>query len=292
MARGVTRKTLRESIARKLFGMIEGTADSGGTTTIVDADLSRYANDYFNGAQAYIVTDAGGASAAPEGETSWVSDFVSSTGTLTIAPALTAAVGAGDTYQVFMQVSKADIDRALAYAAAGTMIATSLTPKTDSVDYYLCDIIGLTRGSQIARVGYRPHGDVKIQPGYIRDWLWEDAEAMITLRLSRTLNSDDHLWIEYPIDHTYFVDDTRILIMTPRLVEARACIELCEQVMHQQDANGAALWGTRLRYWQDVEKLERQRNPPHSGRVKLTNWFNVHGDEEAGAARGWDVETV
>lgn len=267
---GMSRKDLREYAARNLFDMVEGTASSGSTTTIVDTDLVRFANDYWNGAQVYIATDTAGQ--APQTETAWVTDFVQSTGTLTFAPALTAAVGASDTYQLYTYVTKADIDRALARAAVGTPIATSLTPKTDSCDYYLTCITGLSRAAQIARVGWRSGGDVTRQPVYLRDFQMEDAEAQITLRLSNTLSADDHLWIEYYADANYLNTDERRINLAPRLVLARALIELIEMVMQRQDAAGNQLWGQRLRYWQEVETKESRRNPPLTGRVKQRIW--------------------
>lgn len=52
-----------------------GTATSGSTTTIVDLNLSRYPNDYFNGGLAESFT---------QGEKRLITDFASSTGTITV----------------------------------------------------------------------------------------------------------------------------------------------------------------------------------------------------------------
>lgn len=62
---------------------IHGTADSGSASTIVDAELKRYADDYFTGGLAYSIT---------QDETREVSDFVSSTGTVTVAEDFSSAV--------------------------------------------------------------------------------------------------------------------------------------------------------------------------------------------------------
>jgi len=74
----------------------DGTADSGSTTTIVDAELTQ-ADDYWNLARLTITdtTDNG----APEGEASVITNFVAGTDTLTFG-ALTAVVDTGDTYTV------------------------------------------------------------------------------------------------------------------------------------------------------------------------------------------------
>lgn len=61
---------------------VHGTADNGSTTTIVDAELTRYEDDYFtNGTSTNLTTD----------EMREITDFVSSTGTVTI-PTATATV--------------------------------------------------------------------------------------------------------------------------------------------------------------------------------------------------------
>ena len=83
-------------LAMRLGVLRTSVATGGSTTTIVDTARTED-DDTWNGGTAWIITDAGGASAAPEGEWGVVSDFVNSTHTLTIAE-VTAAVASGDTY--------------------------------------------------------------------------------------------------------------------------------------------------------------------------------------------------
>lgn len=71
-----------------------GTADSGTTTTLVDAALTQ-ANDYWDNVVMEITTTTDGL--APQGETAIITDFTAADDTLHFA-ALTAAVDAGDTY--------------------------------------------------------------------------------------------------------------------------------------------------------------------------------------------------
>lgn len=56
--------------------VVHGVIDSGSTTTIVDAELKRYSDDYFTGGLATNLTND---------ETREITDFVSSTGTVTTA---------------------------------------------------------------------------------------------------------------------------------------------------------------------------------------------------------------
>ena len=54
---------------------VHGQADSGSTTTLVDADLTRYPDDYFTGGLAHSID---------RDETREIEDFVSATGTVTV----------------------------------------------------------------------------------------------------------------------------------------------------------------------------------------------------------------
>jgi hypothetical protein len=87
-------------LARALGVVEEGTATGGSTTTIIDTVERLEADDFFNGGTAWILYDAAGAGAAPQGEMSIVTDQALSTNTLTLRSTLTAAVGAGDKYAV------------------------------------------------------------------------------------------------------------------------------------------------------------------------------------------------
>jgi hypothetical protein len=83
---------------RLLGGLRTGLATAAGTTTsLADTVRRNEIADYWNGGTIWIITDAGGAGAAPEHEFSPISDFGS--GVFTFA-ALTAAVASGDRYAV------------------------------------------------------------------------------------------------------------------------------------------------------------------------------------------------
>ena len=85
-------------LAARLGDFRTSTASAAGsTTTLVDTVARTEEDDTWNGGTVWIITDAGGASAAPEGEWGRVTDFVNSTGTLTFE-ALTAATASSDTY--------------------------------------------------------------------------------------------------------------------------------------------------------------------------------------------------
>lgn len=83
------------ALARKLGVIRNSTATGGTTTTLVDTSRTE-GDDAFNGGTIWLIEDAGGASAAPEGEWATVSDFVNSTGTFTVSTM--TAPASGDTY--------------------------------------------------------------------------------------------------------------------------------------------------------------------------------------------------
>ncbi len=105
--RDVLTRFLRES------GLGEyGTATGGTSSTIVDTTRlksAQYADDAHNGKWARISYDAGGAGAAPEGEISPITDYVASTGTLTVNPAFSVAVASGDVYQIWSNPHPQDV---------------------------------------------------------------------------------------------------------------------------------------------------------------------------------------
>lgn len=89
-------------VARACEALIEREATGGSTTTIVDSRLNTlgHTNDAFNGGTAFIIRDAGGLGAAPEKQSRFVSDYVGSSGTITVDPAFSAAPVATDIYGV------------------------------------------------------------------------------------------------------------------------------------------------------------------------------------------------
>jgi hypothetical protein len=130
--------------ARALEALHENSATGGSTTTIVDTKLTilGWNDDDFNGGTAFIIRDAGGAGAAPENESRFITDYVASTGTVTV-DAFSAAVAAGDWYGVTLNryprgamVSK--INEALRELGdVPTVDTTSLTTLSNTLEYAL-----------------------------------------------------------------------------------------------------------------------------------------------------------
>lgn len=87
-------------VAREVGIVEEGTATGGSTTTILDTNNRTEVDDYWNSGTAWIIYDAGGAGAAPQGQYSVISDFAYTGGVVTLRSTLTAAVVASDRYAV------------------------------------------------------------------------------------------------------------------------------------------------------------------------------------------------
>lgn len=96
----ITLGNLVYRVLRACNVVTEGVATGGATTTIIDTVERTEADDFWNKGSAIILKDAAGASAAPEGEIQVISDFVNSTGVITLRTALTVAVASGDIYAI------------------------------------------------------------------------------------------------------------------------------------------------------------------------------------------------
>ena len=81
--------------------VLRAQAEAGSNaTTVVCSELADYGEDYFNtGWWIYILQDAGGAQAAPEGEWRKITNYVEATGTFT-TEAFSAAVATDDYFMV------------------------------------------------------------------------------------------------------------------------------------------------------------------------------------------------
>jgi len=132
-----TRADLVGEVGRRFGHYRLSTATGGSTSTVVDTGALYEPDDYWVGHYVYVVTDAGGAGAAPEGEERPVTDYVQSTGTLTVSPVFSAGVGSGDEYELLM-VPRADLEAAI-NAGVRSAGETWLVPKTDVTTVTIAD---------------------------------------------------------------------------------------------------------------------------------------------------------
>jgi len=196
-----TRANLIESIARRYGRYTSGTATSGSTSTIVTQSALWEPDDFWVNHFAYIVTDAGGGGAAPQGEERAVTDFEQSSGTLTVSPVFSAAVAVGDTFEV-LPVRRADLAEAINSGIremgetwlVSTVDTTTITLAADDYDYTVPT--GLVR---LLRVKYRDSSDEpwKDLPGALWEVAGTPGAQELLLTRGDMVNAGDNLRLEY-----------------------------------------------------------------------------------------------
>jgi hypothetical protein len=269
----------------KVFGHWEGKATgSGSTTTLPDTRLSRYADDFFIGAQCWVKWKA---TSAP-GYTAYVTDFVSSTGLLTFAPAMGAAVASADAYELFRYVTKDDIEDALNEVCKGGQAYHKLTVNTDqSLAYAISDIGTLHRPSQVLGVLRYALDDNTLLPQPVRGYSLEDNSGVLTLRLPFAPNSNDGIWLVYEVGELGMAHDDDMTTLPADVVRARAVVWLLDTMLVDQDEQGMAKFGTLARYWRDVRK-ETEQALPRPARTSIAyGWGEtVTANDQPFAAQG------
>lgn len=95
----LTLSEVLQGVYKDLGQLNVGKATGGSTTTIVDSAQANQAKDnVWRDGCAFVIRDAGGANAAPEGQFSRLSGSTNASGTFTMADALTVAAASGDIY--------------------------------------------------------------------------------------------------------------------------------------------------------------------------------------------------
>lgn len=100
---------LTYELATELGILSEAFATGGSDSTIIDTVFRTEADDYWNGGAAWIIYDAGGAGAGPQGFYGNITDFVNSTNTITFSQIVPSgqgitSVAVGDRYAVAHKV--------------------------------------------------------------------------------------------------------------------------------------------------------------------------------------------
>jgi hypothetical protein len=85
--------------AREIGILTEGTATGGSATTLIDTvGLASDAEHYWKGGAIWLLYDAAGAGASPQGKYAIITAFASDTDTVTFTPTMTDAIASGDRY--------------------------------------------------------------------------------------------------------------------------------------------------------------------------------------------------
>lgn len=166
--------------ARRLQIITEGIATAGAVGSLTDTVglQNVFVDDYFIRGGLWLLYDAAGAGAAPQGEYARISDFVKTTGVVSLAANLTQAIAAGDRYAISRPTYAFDliiskINEALAAIPVPVTDITSVTTAIDQTEYSLpaafLDEGGLEVWIQRYTGDANDNRWVKWHPWYIQD---------------------------------------------------------------------------------------------------------------------------
>ena len=197
-----TLSDIMEDVLFELGDFKLNVATGGTTSTIVDSDLGGNDNDWNEGT-AIITYDAGGAAAAPESQFAEVTDYVASTGTLTLGTALTVACAAGDEFMVssakfpHREVIKA-INRALQSLGDIPKVDTTTLDTASSQTEYACAVAWKRSPPYRIDIQQVTTDANDNQWRIVRDWYYVPADAgstgLIIFRDQLTPSRDLRVW--------------------------------------------------------------------------------------------------
>ena len=286
-----TRADFIKEVAERYGQYRRLTASGGSTTTIVDADGLYEADDFWIGHYAYILTDAGGAGAAPQGEERPVTDYDQSTTTLTVAPAFTAAVANGDTYELLPERR----DRIIDAINAGVQAAgetwpilkrdtTTLTIVADDYDYSLSTITDLVR---LLNVSVRDATDEAWIEAPKRNWRVTGTPAAYVLLFDSLtgLEAGDALMLEYTAYPTEMTADTGALGVgvtaergLVRFVVAYALGWLNEAAASRGDGGFRERYTLAERFMEEAQVIKRSAaRVTDAGKMRWARWGRSRG---------------
>jgi hypothetical protein len=151
-----TAKSANQLINAKLIYLAPITT-AANTTTFACTELIGYGNDFFKGWYAYLIWDAGGATAAPQGEYKLITDYVSTTGTFTIG-AYTAAHAATDIVGILHPNIASLGDMAVAASTGAVGTTTSMLAYVKQL--VTSQIAGTDGAAALAAVAYTKQAGV------------------------------------------------------------------------------------------------------------------------------------
>lgn len=287
----VTLFDLTYRVGRELGLVSEGTATGGSATTIVDTVERTEADDFWNGGTAWILYDAGGAGAAPQGEVKKITDFSAASDTIT-TQAFSAAIAAGDRYAVArnlvpLEILIQKVNQALLelgpvplYNVDGVVIAAGQT------EYTLPPAI-----RDIRRISYQTKDDADDNRWRVLDnSLWEiqvnnAAGQPDTLIFKVQMPTGYNIKIDYVAEHPplYAASDALADSVPPELVIYPAAAE-CLRYRAQRTGWQREFVRDMERYMALAEKMRQSRGLrniiPKKGRLVIIGDAGV-SDESA-----------
>ena len=264
-------------VARELGLTEESIATGGSTTTLVDTVMRDEPDDYWNEGTIWVLRDAGGAGAAPEGEYSRISDFVSSTGTMTLIDPLTAAIAGGDRYACMTSHVPLDViiqkinDSLMELGPVPYVDITSITIQDNKTEYTL----PIASKHDLREVYLETNLDV-VDHQWVKLYNWDvqqsDPGATPTLVLPEQYTAGYALKLVYMANHlplrvydAVLLEDVPVeRVITPAVL---ACFE------YRKRRTGWNTWDDEIRRYEllveQVKLYKRVRKPARTSHIPL-----------------------
>ena len=249
--------------AREMGIVFESAATGGSTTTIVDTVMLTQADDYWNQGVAWILYDAGGAAAAPQGEYKVISDFANTGDTITLASAVSAAVAAGDRYAVcrnqgsfgWLGILIQKVNQALQDIGPVPAVDTSLTTAANQTEY----TIPIAVKGQLLRVEIQTNVDTDDNQYHT---------VSFTVKPTSTAGSTDTLVLDnqpasgYTLKLTYLAVHPELAIYSDKMseyipIERVIFAAARDSWRHLRDWTGLGTWDDKIQELSD--KAERAK---------------------------------
>lgn len=226
------------AIYQNLGELNSSKATGGSTTTIVDSILANTSKDnVWKEGAAFILRDAGGANALPEGQFQRISAYTNSSGTFTVDTAFTTAVASGDLYGIVSSYYP------LQQVMIGVNEALGELGDVDLVDTTTLDTIAETTeyAAAVAWKRKRPYRiDIQTLTGVtgdnawreVNDWDWVPATAGSTGKIIfpkyQYASRDIRVWYRdaHPLVNAY--SDVISETIDPELFKKAALVKALE----------------------------------------------------------------
>lgn len=205
-------------VARELGMAFEGTATGGTTATIIDTVYlkDRFEDDHFNAGTAWILYDSAGSHIPPEREMARITDFVKTTGVVSVPTGgFTVAVAAGDRYAVADDMYTKDIMTSVINQVLAEIPVAQIEETTfdDSTKDFIFPIAVIDTGIQVW-IRYTTDDDEA-------DWKpfndWQIHESATGTEKTLVFN---HYPIEVDVRIKYFMPHDALYATTDKLEES------------------------------------------------------------------------
>lgn len=274
--------TLR--VAQELGITIDGTATAGAVNSLTDTvalQNGQYGDDFFNNGTLWLVRDAGGLGAAPQGEYARISDFVKTTGVVSLSTSLTVAIASGDTYALANKEYPRDtiinqINKVLRAIFVMTEDISTITTASDQTEYNLPaalldqDIEVFIQGKTLDT------NDYKWQQMY--DWyIRQTASGTQKLLVFKTQPPEPYL-----LRLVYYIPHAQLSAATDKLHESadlnRVALESALECLRwKRNQPGVHKADIEMRIGEMTSRSERAKwtQPMGHTHVKLATWGDV-----------------